>query len=118
MPMLKAINGHTGCTCIEAHLEKDGRTLMRDFFNLSWDELEDKGLDESLKDEARWAREMDALHRDCGSDAPWKGQRATQQGRNANRWQYEPKGSASRQQKAMQSDAAANGDRQERSQEG
>ena len=76
MPMLKAINGHTGCARIEAYLEKDGRALMRDFFNLSWDELEDKGLDESLKDEVRWASEMDALRRDCGNDEPWKGQRA------------------------------------------
>ncbi len=76
MPMLKAINGHTGCARIEAYLEKGGRALMRDFFNLSWDEAEDRGLDEALKDEVRWAREMDALRRDCGNDRPWKGQRA------------------------------------------
>ncbi len=76
MPMLKAINGHTGCARIKDYLEKNGRALARDFFNLSWDETEDKGLDDALKDDVDWAREMDALRRDCGNDVPWKGQRA------------------------------------------
>ena len=76
MPMLKAINGHTGCSRIEDYLEKNGRALMRDFFNLSWDEVEDKGLDTALKNEVEWALEMDALRHDYGNDTPWKGQRA------------------------------------------
>lgn len=74
--MLKAINGHTGCGRIKDYLEKGGRALLRDFFNLSWDENEDKGLDESLKDEVEWAREMDVLRHDYRNDEPWKGQRA------------------------------------------
>ena len=41
MAVLKAINGHTGCGRIKDYLEKGGRALMRDFFNLSWDEVED-----------------------------------------------------------------------------
>lgn len=76
MAVLKAINGHTGCGRIKDYLEKGGRALLRDFFNLSWDEVEDKGLDAALKDEVDWAREMDALRRDYGNDTPWKGQRA------------------------------------------
>ena len=76
MAVLKAINGHTGCGRIKDYLEKGGRALLRDFFNLSWDEVEDKGLDTALKDEVDWALEMDALRRDYGNDAPWKGQRA------------------------------------------
>lgn len=74
--MLKAINGHTGCGRIKDYLEKGGRALLRDFFNLSWDEIEDKGLDDSLKDEVEWAREMDELRHDYRNDEPWKGQRA------------------------------------------
>lgn len=76
MAVLKAINGHTGCGRIKDYLEKGGRALLRDFFNLSWDEVEDKGLDTALKDEVDWAQEMDALRRDYGNDTPWKGQRA------------------------------------------
>ena len=76
MAVLKAINGHTGCGRIKDYLEMGGRALLRDFFNLSWDEVEDKGLDAALKDEVDWAQEMDALRRDYGNDAPWKGQRA------------------------------------------
>ena len=76
MAVLKAINGHTGCGRIKDYLEKGGRALLRDFFNLSWDEVEDKGLDETLKDEVEWALEMDALRHDYGNDRPWKGQRA------------------------------------------
>lgn len=76
MAVLKAINGHTGCGRIKDYLEKGGRALLRDFFNLSWDEVEDKGLDAALKDEVDWALEMDALRHDYGNDKPWKGQRA------------------------------------------
>lgn len=75
MAVLKAINGHTGCGRIKDYLEKGGRALLRDFFNLSWDEVEDKGLDAAFKDEVDWAQEMDALRRDYGNDTPWKGQR-------------------------------------------
>lgn len=35
MAVLKAHNGHTGCGRIEDYLEKGGRALLRDFFNLS-----------------------------------------------------------------------------------
>lgn len=76
MAVLKAINGHTGCGRIKDYLEKGGRALLRDFFNLSWDEVEDKGLDAAFKDEVDWALEMDALRHDYGNDRPWKGQRA------------------------------------------
>ena len=76
MAILKAINGHTGCGRIKDYLEKDGRALLRDFFNLSWDEVEDKGLDEAAKDSVEWAREMDDLRHDYRNDTPWKGHRA------------------------------------------
>lgn len=76
MAVLKAINGHTGCGRIKDYLEKGGRALLRDFFNLSWDEVEDKGLDAAFKGEVDWAQEMDTLRRDYGNDTPWKGQRA------------------------------------------
>ena len=38
MPILKPIYGHTGCRNVRRYLEKNGRAIARDFFNLSWDE--------------------------------------------------------------------------------
>ena len=46
MPILKPIAGHTSTARIEAYLEKNGRALARDFYNLSWDENQMAGKNE------------------------------------------------------------------------
>lgn len=75
MPILKPIAGHTSCQNIQRYLEKDGRALAHDFFNLSWDEREDDD-DEMLKSEVRWADEMDDVRHRAGNDSPFGGMRA------------------------------------------
>lgn len=75
MPILKPISGHTGCQNIQRYLEKGGRALAHDFFNLSWDEREDDD-DEELKSEVHWADEMDETRRRAGNDRPFGGMRA------------------------------------------
>ena len=49
MPILKPISGHGSTGGIRRYLEKGGRALARDFFNLSWDERKDIGAPEELK---------------------------------------------------------------------
>lgn len=60
MPIVKAISGHTNCQKVKSYLEKRNRALARDFFNLSWDERDMEGYDETMKDAVEWADEMDA----------------------------------------------------------
>ncbi|WP_165046335.1 relaxase/mobilization nuclease domain-containing protein [Adlercreutzia sp. ZJ138] len=75
MPVLKPISGHTSCQNIQRYLEKGGRALAHDYFNLSWDEREDDD-DEELKSEVCWADEMDELRRLTGNDKPFGGKHA------------------------------------------
>lgn len=75
MPILKPISGHTSCQNIQQYLEKGGRALAHDFFNLSWDEREDDD-DEMFKSEVHWADEMDETRRRAGNDRPFGGMRA------------------------------------------
>lgn len=69
MPYLKQIAAHTNCQMIERYLQKDGRALARDFFNLSIDERD--GYGDEGKDQIEWADEMDATRRLAGNDAPF-----------------------------------------------
>lgn len=76
MPILKPISGHGSTGGIRRYLEKDGRALARDFFNLSWDERKDIGSPEHLKEAILWDAEMDATRRSFGHDEPWRGKPA------------------------------------------
>ena len=76
MPILKPIAGHTSTARIEAYLEKNGRALARDFYNLSWDENQMAGYDEAMKDGVHWSQEMDELRASYGNDLPHGGRRA------------------------------------------
>lgn len=76
MPILKPISGHTGCRNVRRYLEKNGRAIARDFFNLSWDEREMAGYDEADKEAVEWDREMDRTRSSFGNDAPYKGRKA------------------------------------------
>lgn len=76
MPILKPISGHTGCRNVRKYLEKNGRAIARDFFNLSWDEREMAGYDEADKDAVEWDREMDQTRASFGNDASYKGRKA------------------------------------------
>ena len=58
MPILKPISGHGSTSGIRRYLEKGGRALARDFFNLSWDERKDVGASEELKAAVMWDVEM------------------------------------------------------------
>ncbi|QWT17504.1 hypothetical protein KPC83_06630 [Collinsella sp. zg1085] len=42
--------GHTNRQKVKTYLEKRNRALARDFFNLSWDERDMEGYDETMKD--------------------------------------------------------------------
>lgn len=74
MPYLKQIAAHTGCQNIQRYLEKGGRALAKDFFNLSIDERD--GYGDEGKDGVRWADEMDETRRRFGNDAPFGGRAA------------------------------------------
>lgn len=76
MPILKPISGHGSTAGIRRYLEKNGRALSRDFFNLSWDEREMKHADPSLKEMVLWDVEMDATREAYGNDTQWNGQQA------------------------------------------
>ena len=54
MPLIKCINGHTGCAAAERYLERDGRAIGHDFINLECMELDDGST-------MGWAAEMDEL---------------------------------------------------------
>ena len=70
MPIVKPISGHTTTKWIQRYLEKNGRALARDFYNLSWDENEMEGYDTNLKTDVMWSEEMDALRAAYGNDRP------------------------------------------------
>lgn len=74
MPYLKQIAAHTNCQSIQRYLERGGRALARDFFNLSVDERD--GYGDECKDEVRWADEMDELRSRYGNDTPFGSLRA------------------------------------------
>ena len=76
MPILKVISGHTSVHGIKAYLEKDGRALAQDFYNLSWDEREMDGYDETAKACVPWNIEMDDTRARHGHDREWRGLRA------------------------------------------
>lgn len=76
MPIVKPISGHTDCQGIRRYLEKDGRALARDFYNLSWDEDLMAGYDSSMKEGVRWADEMDRTRHAYGNDMPHGGRPA------------------------------------------
>jgi hypothetical protein len=76
MPILKAIAGHTSCTKVRRYLEKDGRAIARDFYNLSWDERQMEGYDTDGKMDIAWDAEMDATRAAFGNNTPFNGRRA------------------------------------------
>lgn len=76
MPILKPISGHGSTVGIRRYLEKKGRALARDFFNLSWDERKDIDTPEEQKESVLWDVEMDSTRAAFGHDEPWHGKRA------------------------------------------
>lgn len=76
MPVIKPIAGHTSVRGVSDYLQKDGRALAVDLYNLSWDEDRDAELDPDLKQDVDWAAEMDLTRIANGNDAPWRGKRA------------------------------------------
>lgn len=76
MPILKPISGHGSTGGIRRYLEKGGRALARDLFNLSYDERDAGALGEGAKEACAWDAEMDATHAAFGTDAPWRGKPA------------------------------------------
>ena len=76
MPVLKPISGHGSTGGIRRYLEKGGRALARDLFNLSYDERQAESLGAGAKDRCEWDAEMDATRRAFGTDRPWRGKPA------------------------------------------
>lgn len=76
LPMLKPISGHTGCRRIREYLDKGGRALAHDFFNLSWDERDMEGYDEDGKSHVYWDEEMDETRERFGNNTPVRGRNA------------------------------------------
>ena len=76
MPILKPIRGHGSTGGIRRYLEKGGRALARDRFNLSYDERDAGALGEDAKEACAWDAEMDATRAAVGTDAPWRGKPA------------------------------------------
>ena len=76
MPVIKPIAGHTSVRGVSDYLQKDGRALAFDLYNLSWDEDRDAELDPDLKQDVDWAAEMDLTRIANGNDTPWRGKRA------------------------------------------
>ena len=69
VPLVKCINGHTGCAAAERYLEKGGRAIGHDFINLDCMEREDGTI-------AGWAAEMDELRALYGNGEPYRGKPA------------------------------------------
>ena len=69
MPLVKCINGHTGCAAAERYLERGGRAIGHDFINLGCMEREDGGA-------VGWAAEMDELRALYGNGEPYRGKPA------------------------------------------
>lgn len=76
MPILKPISGHGSTGGIRRYLEKGGRALARDLFNLSYDERDAGALGDDAKEACAWDAEMDATRAAFGTDAPWRGKPA------------------------------------------
>ena len=76
MPILKVITGHTSVSGIKNYLEKDGRALAQDFYNLSWDERDMAGYDEKAKALVPWDEEMDHTRAKHDHDREWRGLKA------------------------------------------
>ena len=76
MPILKPISGHDSTGGIRRYLEKGGRALARDLFNLSYDERQEESLSPDVKARCEWDAEMDATRRAFGTDRPWRGKPA------------------------------------------
>lgn len=76
MPILKPISGHGATGGIRRYLEKGGRALARDLFNLSYDERDAGALGDEAKEACAWDAEMDATRAAFGTDAPWRGKPA------------------------------------------
>ena len=76
MPILKPISGHGSTGGIRRYLEKGGRALARDLFNLSYDERDAGALGDEAKEACAWDAEMDATRSAFGTDAPWRGKPA------------------------------------------
>ena len=70
------ISGHGSTGGIRRYLEKGGRALARDLFNLSYDERDAGALGEDAKEACAWDAEMDATRAAFGTDAPWRGKPA------------------------------------------
>ena len=70
MPILKPISGHGSTGGIRRYLEKGGRALARDLFNLSYDERDAGALGEAAKEACAWDAEMDATRAAFGTDGP------------------------------------------------
>ena len=68
MPLVKCINGHTGCAAAERYLERGGRAIGHDFINLD--------CGERLDGPAGWAAEMDGLRDLHGNGKPYRGKPA------------------------------------------
>lgn len=69
MPLVKCINGHTGCAAAERYLERDGRAIGHDFVNLGYMEREDGST-------IGWAAEMDEVRALYGNGEPYRGKPA------------------------------------------
>ena len=70
MPIVKAINGHTGAVPVQRYLERNNRAIGHDFLNLSIDTrdaLMQAAFDTPSFD---WSHEMDELRSFYGNDRP------------------------------------------------
>lgn len=76
MPILKPTSGHGSTGGIRRYLEKGGRALARNLFNLSYDERDAGALGVDAKEACAWDAEMDATRAAFGTDAPWRGKPA------------------------------------------
>jgi len=68
MPLVKCINGHTGCAAAERYLERDGRAIGHDFINLDCVERDDGSIG--------WASAMDGLGALYENNEPYRGRPA------------------------------------------
>ena len=69
VPLVKCINGHTGCAAAERYLEKGGRAIGHDFINLDCIERDDGST-------IGWAAEMDELRSLYGNGETYRGRPA------------------------------------------
>lgn len=77
MPILKPIAGHAAtASVIKNYLEKNGRALERDFYNLSWDDRTMTDYSGQVKAKVSWDIEMDRTRHAFGNDTPWNGRPA------------------------------------------